>query len=68
MREVVEEIVDAGKPFNYGLEAGSKAELLTVLAMNTNEESLTILNCYKDDALMLGKIDGGRRRRQQTTG
>ncbi|WP_334019617.1 biosynthetic arginine decarboxylase [Alteromonas sp. S015] len=52
MREVVEEIVDAGKPFNYGLEAGSKAELLTVLAMNTNEESLTILNGYKDDEVM----------------
>lgn len=34
MREVVEEIVDAGKPFNYGLEAGSKAELITVLALS----------------------------------
>lgn len=52
MREVVEEIVDAGTPFNYGLEAGSKAELLTVLAMNTNEDSLTILNGYKDDEFM----------------
>lgn len=52
MREVVEEIVDAGKQFNYGLEAGSKAELLTVLAMNTNEDSLTILNGYKDDEVM----------------
>ncbi|WP_100642556.1 biosynthetic arginine decarboxylase [Alteromonas facilis] len=52
MREVVEEIVDAGKPFNYGLEAGSKAELITVLAYNTNEESLTILNGYKDEEFM----------------
>lgn len=52
MREVVEEIVDAGTPFNYGLEAGSKAELLTVLAMNTNEDSLTVLNGYKDDEFM----------------
>ncbi len=52
MREVVEEIVEAGAPFNYGLEAGSKAELLTVLAMNTNEDSLTILNGYKDDEFM----------------
>lgn len=49
MREVVEEIVDAGAPFNYGLEAGSKAELLTVLAYNTNPDSLTILNGYKDE-------------------
>jgi arginine decarboxylase len=52
MREVVEEIVDAGTPYNYGLEAGSKAELLTVLAYNTNEQSLTILNGYKDEEVM----------------
>ncbi|WJG09227.1 biosynthetic arginine decarboxylase [Aliiglaciecola sp. LCG003] len=49
MREVVEEIVDAGQPYNYGLEAGSKAELLTVLAYNTDPEALTILNGYKDE-------------------
>ncbi len=52
MREVVEEIVDAGAPFNYGLEAGSKAELLAVMALNTNAESLTILNGYKDHEFM----------------
>ncbi|WP_026376173.1 biosynthetic arginine decarboxylase [Aestuariibacter salexigens] len=52
MREVVEEIVDAGTDYNFGLEAGSKAELLTVLAHNTNEESLTILNGYKDTEFM----------------
>ncbi|MDC0603481.1 biosynthetic arginine decarboxylase [Aliiglaciecola sp.] len=49
MREVVEEIVDAGEKFSYGLEAGSKAELLTVLAFNTPPDSLTILNGYKDE-------------------
>jgi arginine decarboxylase len=48
-REVVEEIVDAGAPYDYGLEAGSKAELLAVLAYNTNANSLTILNGYKDE-------------------
>lgn len=52
MREVVEEIVDAGAPFQFGLEAGSKAELLTVLAYNTNVDSLTILNGYKDEEFM----------------
>ena len=52
MREVVEEIVDAGKPYNFGLEAGSKAELLVALAYNTNEDSLTILNGYKDEEFM----------------
>ncbi len=49
MREVVDEIVDAGAPYNYGLEAGSKPELIAALAMNTNQNSLTILNGYKDE-------------------
>lgn len=49
MREVVEEIVDAGKAYHYGLEAGSKAELLTIMAYNTTPEALTILNGYKDE-------------------
>ncbi|GAB3024913.1 biosynthetic arginine decarboxylase [Bowmanella dokdonensis] len=52
MREVVEEIVDAGRQFDYGLEAGSKAELLTVLAFQTSDEALTILNGYKDEEFM----------------
>ena len=32
-RHVVEEILDFGKPFGFGLEAGSKPELLAVLAL-----------------------------------
>jgi arginine decarboxylase len=52
LREVVEEITDAGRPFQYGLEAGSKGELLAVLAMNNNTESLTIVNGYKDESMM----------------
>lgn len=52
MREVVEEIVDAGKPYAYGLEAGSKPELLAVLAYNTNTDALTILNGYKDEEFL----------------
>ncbi|MEX1099110.1 MAG: biosynthetic arginine decarboxylase, partial [Bacteriovoracaceae bacterium] len=52
LREVVEEVVDAGMDFSYGLEAGSKAELLTVLAYNQNPRALTILNGYKDKDYM----------------
>ncbi|MBC7693535.1 MAG: biosynthetic arginine decarboxylase [Methylotenera sp.] len=48
MREVVEEIVDAGRPYDFGLEAGSKAELVAVIAMNTSPNALTICNGYKD--------------------
>src|SRR5206468_12462775 len=32
-RHVVEEILDFGRPFHFGLEAGSKPELLAVLAL-----------------------------------
>lgn len=52
MREVVEEILDAGAPWNFGLEAGSKGELIPVLAYNTNPEALTICNGYKDEEFM----------------
>lgn len=50
MREVVEEILDAGKPYDYGLEAGSKAELTAVISMPTTPDSLIICNGYKDYA------------------
>jgi len=48
LREVIEEILDAGAPYHYGLEAGSKAELQVVLAYNTDPEAITICNGYKD--------------------
>jgi len=48
LREVVEEIIDAGKPFHYGLEAGSKPELYAALAYHKDPESLIICNGYKD--------------------
>ncbi|MFC3122712.1 biosynthetic arginine decarboxylase [Agaribacter flavus] len=60
MREVVEEIVDAGAPYDFGLEAGSKPELLAVLAYNTNPEALTILNGYKDEEFMRLALLGRR--------
>lgn len=49
MREVVEEILDAGEPFNSGLEAGSKPELLIALAQLEEPGSLLICNGYKDE-------------------
>jgi len=48
LREVVEEILDAGKPFNFGLEVGSKPELFAGLAMQDHPGSLIICNGYKD--------------------
>lgn len=49
LREVIEEIQDAGKPFQYGLECGSKPELIIALAMHDDPNALLICNGYKDD-------------------
>ncbi len=48
LREVVDEIVAAGKDYNYGLEAGSKPELMIALAMHEGSQRLIICNGYKD--------------------
>jgi arginine decarboxylase len=48
LREVVEEILDAGRPYHFGIEAGSKPELIAALAMHTDPESLIVCNGYKD--------------------
>ncbi|SDK55628.1 biosynthetic arginine decarboxylase [Microbulbifer yueqingensis] len=47
--QVIEEIARAGHPFNHGLEAGSKAELIAALSTLDNAESLIICNGYKDE-------------------
>jgi arginine decarboxylase len=52
LREVIEEIVDAGAQFHFGLEAGSKPELVAALAMHKDPESLIICNGYKDRAFI----------------
>src|SRR3954447_9678679 len=52
LREVIEEIVDAGQAFHFGLEAGSKPELVAALAMHKDAESLVICNGYKDPAFI----------------
>jgi len=48
-RQVVEDIVEFGSPVNYGLEAGTKAELLIALSSSINPKAITICNGYKDD-------------------
>src|SRR3954470_19656362 len=48
LREVVEEILDAGRPFDFGLEVGSKPELFAGLALQSQLGSLIVCNGYKD--------------------
>src|SRR4051794_1460767 len=60
-RYVVEEICQFGRPYHYGLEAGSKPELLAVMGILDDEDALIICNGYKDEeyietALMCSKL------------
>jgi arginine decarboxylase len=48
LREVVEEIMDAGSPYKFGIEVGSKPELFAALAIHRDPECLMICNGYKD--------------------
>ncbi|MGC6423484.1 MAG: biosynthetic arginine decarboxylase [Lentimonas sp.] len=60
LREVVEEILAAGQEFDYGLECGSKPELMIALAMHKNMKSLIICNGYKDDESIRLALNGRR--------
>ncbi|HXF27749.1 MAG TPA: biosynthetic arginine decarboxylase [Bryobacteraceae bacterium] len=62
-RQVVEEVFQYGRPYGFGLEAGSKPELLAVLAIADNNTPI-ICNGFKDDEyiemVMLAKKIGRR--------
>ncbi|HEY7638741.1 MAG TPA: arginine decarboxylase, partial [Steroidobacteraceae bacterium] len=50
-RLVVEEVYRYGKEFSFGLEAGSKPELLAVMAMTEDApERMIVCNGFKDDS------------------
>ena len=48
-RQVIEEISEFGKKYHYGLEAGSKPELIAALAHMHDPEAYLICNGYKDE-------------------
>ncbi len=47
-RAVIEEYLKEGSRYNFGLEAGSKAELYAALALEQSPDSLLVLNGFKD--------------------
>jgi arginine decarboxylase len=47
-KHLIEDLVKFGKPYQFGLEAGSKPELTIAIAMLDNPGSLLICNGYKD--------------------
>jgi len=60
-RKVVEAITKYGRNFHFGLEAGSKPELLAAMALLDDPEALVICNGYKDEhyietALLASKL------------
>jgi arginine decarboxylase len=60
LREVVEEIMDAGKAYHFGVEAGSKPELLAALAIHNDLDSLIICNGYKDNTFIQNALLGSK--------
>lgn len=49
-RHLIEDLVEAGRPWRYGLEAGSKPELLIALASMNEPDGFIVCNGYKDRA------------------
>ncbi len=61
-KHLIEDLVKFGKPYQFGLEAGSKAELTIAIAMLNNPGALLICNGYKDreyieTAMLAQKLD-----------
>lgn len=57
MREVVEEILDAGAEYGMGLECGSKAELVAALVQLEGADRLLLCNGVKDDDMLRLMLD-----------
>ncbi len=50
--EVVERLTEAGRAYHFGLEVGSKPELLIALSQSMSPEALLICNGAKDEAFI----------------
>jgi arginine decarboxylase len=59
-RAVVEEYLREGSRYDFGLEAGSKAELYAALALEQSEDSLLVLNGFKDEDFIQLAFAGAR--------
>ena len=59
-RPVVEEYLREGSRYDFGLEAGSKAELYAALALEQSADSLLVLNGFKDEEFIQLAFAGAR--------
>ena len=58
LREVVEEILEAGRSSHYGIEVGSKPEMFAALSIHSDIDSLIVCNGYKDDSYIRTALFG----------
>ena len=59
-RSLVEEYLREGSRYDFGLEAGSKAELYAALALEQTPDSLLVLNGFKDEEFIELAFAGAR--------
>jgi arginine decarboxylase len=63
-RVVVEKIIEAGRRYGYGLEAGSKPELLAAIAADLSPDCLITCNGYKDDTFIRMALNAVRMKKK----
>ena len=63
-RVVVDHIVEAGRRYGYGLEAGSKPELLAAISADLAPESLITCNGYKDETFIRMALNAVRMKKK----
>ncbi len=61
---VLRRLVESGRRYDYGLEVGSKAELVAALAMPLSESALIVCNGLKDELYLRLAMQAGRLGRQ----
>jgi len=59
-RQVVEDLLRFGRKYDFGLEAGSKPELMLAVAMQDSDKGLVVCNGYKDKDYILTALHAAR--------
>ena len=63
-RVVVEKIIEAGRRYGYGLEAGSKPELLAAISADLSPDCLITCNGYKDESFIRMALNAVRMKKK----
>ena len=52
-REFIDAVIDCGAQYDYGLEVGSKSELIAALSYPLSERALLVCNGFKDEEFIM---------------